>query len=123
MHSCLTETMQSRQTERARRATELCRTSFDLTEGVERRKLSGRSVSEFRIADLMVWSTLRPNGSLGVHIWEKRAGRSPQEFNERWHKVFTVDCSANRPISITTFKRGDWESELLSIASDRQQAA
>jgi hypothetical protein len=117
-----TETTRSRQTERILRATELCRTSFDLTKGVERKAISGYLVSQFNIANLMIWCTSFPSGALGVDIWEERAGLSPQEFNKRWHKVFTVHCPENGPISSTTFKRGDWERELLSY-SPRQQAA
>jgi hypothetical protein len=56
-----------------------------------------------------------------LHCDESPHGFSVDVYDVR-NRVMNVHCPENGPISITTFKRGDWERELLSY-SPRQQAA
>jgi hypothetical protein len=103
------------------RATQLCRASFDFTEGVPFEEIGGYEVSEITLDNLTIRCTF--DGSIG--IWEKRKGKFPLRFNERWHKVFDAHYRwrGDERISITTFKRGDWEAILLTSRIDDLQAA
>jgi hypothetical protein len=104
--------------ERLLTASVLCTAAMRLTQSGERKVIGNIPVMVFDRANLSIWHSTWPD-AVGVDVWISDSGKSRKVLNVRWS-----EDGEHGEISVISFRRGDWERELLSqVAHVSQQAA